>query len=1052
MTHFLRRIPCRLALLPTTLWVGSSLIAWAATPSLPPVASFKIDFARDIQPILSESCYSCHGPKKQEAGFRLDQKDVALKGGDLGVAIVPGKSAESLLIQAVAGLKDDLQMPRKGAKLTAEQIGLLRAWIDQGAVWGESSSKAAVNSADHWAFKAPVRPAVPAVKNSRWSHNPIDAFVLSRLEHEKLKPSAEADRITLIRRLSLDITGLPPSIEEVDAFVADKRKDAYEQLVDRLLASPHYGERWGRHWLDAARYADSDGFEKDRKREIWFYRDWVINAFNRDLPYDRFVIDQLAGDQLPKATQEEVVATGFLRNAMLNEEGGVDPEQFRMDAMFDRMDAIGKSVLGLTIQCAQCHNHKFDPLTQEEYYKIFAFLNNDHEAQSVVYTSDQLQKVSDLTRQMREIEADLKHRLPDWEKRQAAWEQSVLRVQPAWTVLDLENTGDNGQRYLPQPDGSLLAQGYSPAKIRATFRATNDLSGVTGFKLELLNDPNLPGGGPGRAFNGIAVLSDFSVEAEPVAGATKKTKVGLTAARSDLDTQVRPLDEHFYDKTTNSRTVGPISFAIDGNANTAWTTDAGPGRRNEERVAVFQCATNAGFAGGTAYYITLNQNHGGWNNNDSASQNLGRFRISVTTHTNPLAAASIPQSIRNILSLPAAKRTASQQAAVFRHWRTTVPEWQEANARIESLWKQWPDGTTTLTFVSRTEPRETKILRRGDWLKPSKPVTAGAPAFLNTLGKTDEPSRLSLARWLVDRKSPTTARVFVNRMWQAYFGTGIVATSEDFGMQADKPSHPELLDWLATEFMDRGWSIKQMHRLIVTSATYRQSSKVTPELYQRDPQNRLLARGSRLRVEGEIVRDIAFAASGLLNPKMGGPSIMAPAPEFLFLPPASYGEFPWVDATGDEKYRRSVYTFRRRSTPYPMLQTFDAPNGDSSCVRRLRSNSPLQALTTLNEPLFVEAAQALARKVVAEGGKTDADRINYAFRRTLSRPPTKSERTDLLNLLEKQRARLNQGEIKAEDIAGIDAGKSTSADATQLAAFTVVSRVLLNLDETITKE
>src|SRR5258706_2725833 len=443
---------------------GVPIEATAASGPLPPPAQRQIDFVKDVQPILATRCYDCHGPKKQEAQFRLDTKDIALRGGELGPAIIPGKSADSLLIQAVAGVKPDFIMPKKGDRLSPEQVGLLRAWIDQGAIWPDGASAKVEDKRNHWAFKAPIRPQVPLVQRKNWVQNPIDSFVLARLEKEKLKSSPEADRVTLIRRLSLDLVGLPPTIEEVNKFVADRSPGAYEKQVERLLASPHYGERWGRHWLDAARYADSDGFEKDKSRQVWFYRDYVINAFNRDLPYDRFIIEQLAGDLLPNAPQDQIVATGFLRNSMVNEEGGIDPEQFRMDAMFDRMECIGKGVLGLTIQCAQCHNHKFDPITQEEYYRLFAFLNNDNEVQRVVYTPPDQMQVADVVRQMREIEGELRHRAPDWEQRMAAWEQQAKSDQPTWVVLPLEYQGDNDERYLPQPDGSYLAQGYAPTK------------------------------------------------------------------------------------------------------------------------------------------------------------------------------------------------------------------------------------------------------------------------------------------------------------------------------------------------------------------------------------------------------------------------------------------------------------------------------------------------------------------------------------------------------------------------------------------------------------
>ena len=1023
---------------------------------LPPAATRPVDFTKDIQPIFEASCWNCHGAKKQESGFRLDDRAAALKGGERGGDIVPGKSAESLLIHAVAGIHDDLKMPKKGEKLSAEQVGLLRAWIDQGAQMPEKIASGK-DPSQHWAFKPPVKPAVAKVKDSKWAQNEIDKFVLARLEKEKLKPSAEADKVTLLRRLSLDLIGLPPTPQEVDAFLTDKSKDAYAKQVERLLASPHYGERWARHWLDAARYADSDGYEKDMSREMWPYRDYVVNAFNRDLPYNQFIIEQIAGDQLPNAKQDQIVATGFLRNSMVNMEGAIDPEQFRMEAMFDRMDAIGKAVLGVTVQCAQCHNHKFDPISQEEYYKLFAFINNDHEARPVVYSPEQQMKLAELHRKISEIEADLKHRAPDWEKQMAAWEDSVKNDQPEWIVLpELHQEGDKAQRYEAKGDGSYLACGYAPTKMTQWFRITNDLNDVTGFRVELLTDPNLPYSGPGRAFNGTCALSEFMVEAMDANQITNKAKAKWKEATADVEQPERKLEANFYDKSTNNRSTGPIKFAIDGNDKTAWGINAGPGRRNQDRKAVFVAEKPLGFTNGTYWRIGLQQNHGGWNSDDHMNNNLGRFRISVTKATENVKADPVPKKVRDIFAVPREKRSPAQVATVFSYWRTTVADWKEANEKIEAARDEHPEGATSMTLLSREQPRETRLLRRGDWLKPSKAVTAGVPAVLNPLPKNADGSRLTFAKWLADRQSPTTARVIVNRVWMAYFGNGLVNTPEDFGLQSEKPSHPELLDWLAVDFMDNNWSFKRLHRAIVTSATYRQSSKVTPELYERDPYNQLLARGSRFRVEGEIVRDIALATSGLLNPKLGGPSVMPPAPTYLFEAPVSYAPFPWKHETGPDKYRRALYTFRRRSTPYPSLQTFDVPNGDASCVRRQRSNSPLQALVSLNEPLFVECSQALARKTLAEGGNTDQEKITYAFRRALARPPQADELQELTALLNKEKQRIADGWINATEVGtgtnAVPKNLPAGATPTQLAAYTLVSRVLLNLDETITRE
>ena len=912
----------------------------------------------------------------------------------------------------------------------------------------------------HWAFRAPSRPKPPEVSDTQWGKNEVDAFILARLKREGLKPSPEADRTTLLRRLSLDLIGLPPNPDEVDAFVADASADAYEKQVERLLISPHFGERWGRLWLDAARYADSDGFEKDKPRFVWHYRDWVVNALNRNLPYDQFIIQQIAGDLLPNATADQLVATGFLRNSMLNEEGGVDPEQFRMDAMFDRMDCIGKSILGLTIQCAQCHSHKYDPISQEDYYRMFAFLNNSHEASMVAYTPAEEQTRADLLRRMRDAEEGLRHRTAGWEERMVQWEDRVKNDQPVWVPVVIHHEGDNGERYYDYSDGSIRASSYAPTMWTAHFRGTNALESIGAFRFEHLNDPNLPCNGPGRSIKGMAALSEFSVEAVDLQNPTNKVKVKLVQATADFSNPEKDLEKEFDDGSGKRRPYGPVAFAIDGKDNTAWGIDAGPGRRNVPRKAVFVPERPVVFKGGCVLHFGLMQNHGGSNSDDNQNHNLGRFRISVTSATN-VVADPLPAAVREILALPREKRSLAQVATVFSYWRTTVPEFKAVNDEIEALWQQWPEGSPTLSMLERAgrvpgdEVRPTRTLKRGDWLKPESEVSAGVPAFFHPLPAGADRSRLTFARWLVDRKSPTTARVIVNRFWQAYFGTGIVETSEDLGFQSSPPSHPEALDWLACELMDRGWDMKAIHRLIVTSATYRQSSRVSSELYAKDPYNRLLARGPRLRVDAEGVRDISLASSGLLNPTLGGRSVYAPAPDFLFKPPTSYGPKTWNEETGPERYRRALYTFRFRSIPYPVLQNFDAPNGDFSCVRRSRSNTPLQALTTLNETLFMESARALAMKTLEKGGNNDASRLIYAFRRVLSRVPTEDERADLLDLLGRQQQRIAEGWVNAQELG---TGKNElptlppGTTPTQLAAYTVVSRVLLNLDEAISKE
>jgi hypothetical protein len=543
------------------------------------------------------------------------------------------------------------------------------------------------------------------------------------------------------------------------------------------------------------------------------------------------------------------------------------------------------------------------------------------------------------------------------------------------------------------------------------------------------------------------------VDAKPLEGDAKTAEVKIAAASADFEQPETPLEPDFDDRSKKNRVVGPVSFAIDGKNETAWGIDAGPGRRNQSRKAVFQFEKPIEFPAGAELTVSLVQNHGGWNSDDHQNNLVGRIRVSLTS-ADKVTADPLPKRVREILTVPREQRSAAQVAELFGSWRTTVPEWKATNDRIEALWQQWPEGTTALALAARDEPRETRMLKRGDFLKPLAAVSPGVPAVLHPLPAGAPPTRLTLARWLVDPQSPTTARVLVNRLWQAYFGTGLVATSEDLGIQSEAPSHGELLDWLAVELMSQGWSTKAMHRLIVHSATYQQSSKIAPEQYERDQFNRLLARGPRLRVEGEIVRDIALAASGKLNPKLGGPSIYAPIPDSLLA--LSYAPLTWNTETGPDRYRRALYTFRRRSLPYPVLQNFDTPNADAACVRRSRSNTPLQALTTLNEVIFTECARALARKTLETAGPTDAERVTFAFRSCVSRQPTEAECQTLIGLLDKQRARIAEGWTNPREIA---TGANELPDKlppgvtpAQLAAYTVVARVLLNLDETITKE
>jgi hypothetical protein len=1035
---------------------GSKLSGRAAEPavaSLPPAAQRKIDFAKDIQPLLAERCYSCHGPDKQKGQLRWDSKDSAFQNGDHGPRIVPGDSAKSRVIQLVTGLEPDTVMPPKGDPLTAAQIGLLRAWIDQGASWPESASAKSEDKRKHWAFKAPVRPPVPMVKNKKWPRNPIDDFIEARLEKDKLKPAPEADRAALLRRLSLDLIGLPPTLAEVDQFVGDRAPDAYQRVVERLLASPHYGEIWGRHWLDVARYADTNGYEKDRPRSIWPYRDWVIDAFNRDMPYDEFIIEQLAGDLLPNPTAEQRIATGFLRNAMLNQEGGIEPEQFRVEALIDRMDTLGKTFLGLTINCCQCHNHKFDPFTQKEYYQLYAFLNEDDETFMEVPTQKQQEERDAILTRVHEMEDQALHDTTNLDERMAAWEKSVPESTGDWVVLDPIEWMNFGTKFEKQWDLSMVGGGDLQTGDTMHLWIDTKLTNITGFRLEALTNANLMYGGPGETGRGSFLLKEFTVEAWPIENPTFTNKVKFRSAVADAE----------------APGFG-VTNAIDGKTDKGgWTPTPTPDGRNRNHCAVFECAEPIGFPGGTHLEITLHETFDSDTKLDCHL--LGSFRLSVTTHPAPLSVDPLTPEQRHWLALPQDQRSPEQQRELFNVFRRTHPEFAELNKEIDQAWSKWPYPPTTMVLQQRAHPRVTHVFKRGDRFRPDEEVTPAVPAVLHPFPAGAPRNRLGLAEWMADPRSPTTARVIVNRIWQAYFGQGLVTTPEDFGTRVETPSHPELLDWLACELMDptiecpdsklrtshpvapvaARWSLKHIHRLIVNSATYRQSSIVVPEVYAKDPYDRLLERAPRVREDGEVVQDVALSVSGLLNPKIGGPSVFPPIPSNVG--DTSYGGFSWPESKGEDRYRRGLYTFWKRSLPFPALAAFDVPSGETSCPRRVHSNTPLQALTTLNEKTFVEAAQALALRVLKEGGTNDLSRVRYAFRLCTSREPTPSELDLLLKFWSEQYAHFENNTAGAVQVAAPDlAHLPTDVNLHKVAAWAMVSRALLNLDETITKE
>ncbi len=1300
-------------------------------------AAEPVDFAMQVQPVLSKYCYACHGPDQQKSGLRLDIRKDALKPADSDErAIVPGDAAGSRLMKVLDGRDEEFAMPPKGARPTPQQVELIKRWINEGATYNR-----------HWSFVAPRRPALPKLKNEDfrgWPRNAIDHFVLDRLEREGLSPSPEADPHTLIRRVYLDLIGIPPTPEETDAFVKEWKKESselkessefrvpsselkgsdptrpqseipnpkseivstrnpepgtrnptpavYERLVDRLLASPHYGERWARRWLDLARYADTNGYEKDRIRSIWPYRDWVIRAINDDMPFDQFTIEQLAGDMLDnrwgykdgRARPGEppniglgplpfssLIATGFHRNTMLNEEGGIDVEEFRYHAVADRVSTTAAVWLGLTVGCAQCHTHKYDPITHKEYFRLFAFFNNADEPEVDVETLDIRRQWEAYGKQRQALRDDMLRQFPA--KLPEALEWSVV------TPKKFESRA--GVKATVLEDKSIRIDPGREVKDIYTITAEVDLLDIAAIRIEALPDPALPGTGPGLAANGNFVISEVTIDAKQrYLRDAKPEPVKIDRAEADVSQQG-------FD----------ISAAIDGNAQTGWAIDDGSGRINQARTATFHFATpinpkpdrNNNKPQGAIMTIAISQQHGSqhmlgrfrihaarraalpadsalseeeqrkrqfefqyhrwldeqkktaryWYHlfplphkitgsnggtfkqesdgtitvtGDNPNQNvytietvigmkqvnairleviadprlpaggpgraplfsegdfhlgefemhispldsgepfkrvifsdafhsfaqpgrsaklaidgdpdtawsikggtgkshqavfilkdppvddrrftarftldqrhihqmtIGKFRLSVPRSDAPVKASSLPGDLENMLAGDGPAWNGSDQNLREYFARTTplLADWQREYEKLEATKPRAP-RTLVMQERSRFDRRVTRIHKRGEFLQPGEAVEPGVPDVLGVVHPfepqlppphpTDPtkflPTRLDFARWLVDPKNPLVGRVVMNRQWEVFFGRGLVQTSEDFGLQGDKPSHPELLDWLAVEFTEketedreqktprsprtpvRGFSMKQMHKLIVMSATYRQSSRITPQLLRRDPENILLARGPRLRMEAEMLRDSALLASGLLSRRIGGPSVFPPQPEGVTS--LGYGGFNWPAATGEDRYRRGLYTFAKRTTPYAAFLTFDGPTGETCLVRRGRSNNPLQALTMMNDPVFVEAAQALARRVLSEKQQNDDARIDRLFRLVLVRPPGEEERTMLTAFLAAQRERLNKGELEAAKIAGNPPG---NMNVDELAAWTVLARSVMNLDEAVTKE
>ena len=1016
---------------------------WPASPVpvVAPATHSVIDYARDVAPVLRDNCVTCHGPAQQQSQLRLDSRTLALRGGLSGKVIVPGRGSDSLLVRRLRGQVTP-RMPFQKDALGADKIAVLQAWIDAGAP-GPDDAPADVKVATHWSYVKPVRPAVPALADLAWVKNPIDSFVLARLRKEDLAPSPEADAETLLRRVSLDLIGLPPTLAEIDAFLADRSPEAYEKVVDRLLASPHYGERWARPWLDLARYADSNGYEKDNLRTAWKYREWVIDALNRDLSFRDFTIDQIAGDMLPTPTVEQKIATGFHRNTQLNQEGGIDVEEARFETLVDRVNTTGAVWLGSTLGCSQCHNHKFDPFAQKDYYRMLAFYDNIEystygqgaevvdrwiiEPELELPAPEQATRRTSLRLEADKLRFEVDNR--DLTKELGAFEAEIAAQPPVWTPLEpMAFVAKSGAKLHKQADQSLLVTGEVQEKDTYTVTVRTSLEGITAFRLDALPDPSLPQKGPGRSSSGSFVVTGLSV-------AEGKTRVNLSRAAADINEKNRPAAQ-----------------VIDSLPASGWgaTADAEAGRPHFlvlETQRPLRSPSASAEAAPRTLTFTLDFQPG-W---PHVRSSLGRFRLSATTGPRPFGGLPVPEDIRKILDRAGPKRTPEQQAALLAWFRPLASSTDASRDRLGQIQRELEDMKVVTALVMKERPgfdRPSTFLRnRGSFMSPGERVYAAVPAVFGPLPDDQPANRLGLARWLVSNDNPLTARVTVNRFWEALFGRGIVLTSEDFGSQGERPTHPELLDWLAVEFMEKGWSPKAILREIVTSATYRQSSRATPALFERDPDNRLLARGPRFRVEAEMVRDLALAASGELSPKIGGPSVYPVQPEGIWNVP--YSDLKWETSSGEDRYRRSLYTLIRRSSPYPSLMTFDAPSREQCTVRRVRTNTPLQALTTLNDPVFVEAARKLAGRMIGEGGASAAERVSVGYRLCTARRPGPSEMAPLVAFYEREAARFSHDPEAARALL---AENAVAPEAPSRAALTMVANVLLSLDATLTKE
>ncbi|HZL91473.1 MAG TPA: PSD1 and planctomycete cytochrome C domain-containing protein [Pirellulaceae bacterium] len=992
-------------------------------------AERKISFSRDIKPILAGRCYACHGhdDKERQAEMRLDIGDEKAK-----AALNAGKPAESELVKRITSSDPDEQMPPAASKkplLSQSEIDLIKKWIEQGAAYDA-----------HWAYVKPVKAPLPPVEESTWRINEIDHFIAAGFGEHGLSPSPEADKRTLLRRLSFDVIGLPPTPKELAEFEADSSPQAYEKVVDRLLASKHVGERLAIYWLDVVRYADTGGYHSDNHRDVWAYRDWVVGAFNDNKPYNQFVLEQLAGDLLPNATGQQRIASGFNRLLQTTEEGGAQPKEYAAKYQADRVRNTSVIFLATTMGCCECHSHKFDPFTNKDFYSFAAFFADVSEKavgrqdQTKVPIGEQEVRLKQVEAELAELRTKLDTPTPELAAVQDKWEvtaqEQLAKNVSSWVPVRPAAAESQGKQTLTvQDDLSVLASGENPAQDTYKITLPAEQEKITGFRLEALTDPSLTNNSLSRG-NGNFVLTGVEVAAVDAAGKSKPVKVAAAAADFSQDDY-------------------PVANAIDGNPKTGWAINGHV--KGENHVAVFTLAEP--IAGGSGAKVVVKLLH----QSEFAQHNIGKLRLSVTSADKPsLSGSPFPDDVVTALKAPTAERKDTQKQTLAAYYRSVAPELEpsrQAHAKLEAEKKAILDAAPSTLVSMSVEPRVVRILPRGNWLDDSGEIVQPAvPSSLATLDSSQRRlTRLDLAQWLVGKENPLTARVFVNRLWKLAFGRGIARSLEDFGTQSEYPTHPELLDWLAVDFQEHGWDIKRLYKQMLMSRTYRQSSLVTPELREKDPTNNWFARQDRFRLDAELVRDNALAVSGLLSRKIGGPSVKQYQPAGYW----QYLNFPtreWQNDHGEDLYRRGLYTYWQRTFLQPSLLAFDASSREECAASRPRSNTPQQALVLLNDPTYVEAARALAGRVLKESSGDVPQRLEFLLQQVLCRSPRPQELEVLGRLYEKHLAEYKADESAATQFLSVGESKNPDGlNAAELAAWTNVCRVVLNLHETITR-